>query len=81
MDKQLIAQHLYHALTAYDMRLERKQSNPYRLGHFLAAVDEFKASTHTDTLAALQDSFIYLADKQRFDLPPVNRVAKKLGII
>ena len=76
-------------LTQYDQKLQRKQPNIYRLGHFLEAVQSVEKTMRRNLkseitapgvadrfIQTLKEEFIYTG--ARFDLPPVNKLVKAI---
>jgi hypothetical protein len=68
-------------LTQFDQRLEAKQPNPYRLGHYFAALDKVRGDVADvmddagpEALGRLRASF----DHRFTDLPPINATIKQI---
>jgi len=76
-------------LTQYDQRLSVKRPNPYRLGHFLGAVQNARKTMARYMKADVRDPGVALQLKKAlmgefthsgvaFDMPPVNKLSKAI---
>lgn len=68
-------------LTQFDQKLQARQPNPYRLGHYFAALDKVRGDVQgvldesgPEALGQLRDSF----DHRFTDLPPINATIKQI---